>query len=353
MSRWGAALAGAAGAMANVGVQAIDRQLALEQTIEAEKRAADLKLDLSERMAAAQELRQNRAGERFTKVVQAKLGEQIPLEAPGVDDTGLTRDSAVPATATTPGADFAQTPEQLEALERQYTALLNNPNATPEQREDAAGVLAALKAQKAKQQEVNAAGVAGKTRKRTTIEARDAALEETGATDLPARMAGVSAWKDAMSEETNMRKERAASREKQLDRDSLERRTDMTTSQRAEASAAETARKAEADQLRYKAATERITALAGGKGAKATALMQNYQFLTEKMGKTQEEAEKVLFQAKDSSEAEKVFKMLMADKYGELTPEAAFEKVRGINSAASSGKDKIREWDPTTGKFKD
>jgi hypothetical protein len=352
MSRWGAALASAAGAVANVGVQALDRQMQLEQTIAAEKRAGDMKLDLAERMAAAEEMRKNRAGERFTSVVQSKLAEPVPLEAPSVDDTGITRESAVPAAPGKPGADFAQTPEQLDALEQQFKAILANPNATPEQREDAAGVLAALKAQKAKQQDVNAASVAGKTRQRTKLEARDAALEETGTSDLPAYTAGHSAWKDAIGEETNMRKERAASREKQLDRDSLERRTDMTTSQRAEASAAETARKAEADQLRYKAATERVTALAGGKGAKATALMQNYKFLTENMGKTQEEAEKVLFQAKDSSEAEKVFKLLMADKFNELTPESAFEKVRGINSAASSGKDKIREWDPTTGKFK-
>jgi len=347
MSKWGAALGQGIAAVAKVGTDGIDTQLKLDAAVMAEQRAADIKLNTAERMMAIEEAMRNRAGDRFTAIYKTKMGEEIPVDAPTLEQTGVTRESAVEATADKPGADFAQSPTDLAALEQQLKRAAGNPDATDEQRQDARDALAALQAQKAKQKDVNAASVEGKTRKRTDTEAARAAMEEAAGSDFGAFTAANGAWKDAFAREDKAKDHAIAAADKDADRESREKvagiqadtRREIAGEQveaRREIAAAETARKTEADQLRYKAAQERVTALAGGKGAKATALMQNYQFLVEKLGKSSQEAEKVLFSAKDSSEAEKVFKLMLADKFGDLTVEDAVAKVRGVTDAVKA-----------------
>lgn len=355
MGKWASALGQGVAAVAKVGSEAIDTQMKLDATIAAEQRAADIKLATAERMMAIEEAMRNRAADRFTQLVQKKAGEQVPVETPSIEQTGLTRDSAVAPTDEQPGANFAQDPEQLAKLEQQLQAAAADPSRTEEQRQDARDALSALQAQKAKQKDVNAASVAGKTRDRTALEAARAAMEEAGTTDAAAFAAGTSLWKDAVNRDDKKTEAAAQAREKDADRASRERVAGMQTDARRDIAAAETARKTEADRQRAAAAQARTEALAGGKGPKATALMQNYEFMTTKLGKSQEEAEKLLFQAKDSSEAEKVFKLLQADKFGDLTVEAAFEKVRGIASAGkepaapAAGAPKRLKFNPATG----
>lgn len=357
MSNWANALASAAGAAANVGVEGIDRQLKLQDTIDAEQRAADIKLSTQERMLAIEEAAKTRAAERYAAVYQQKLGEDVPMEAASADATGLSDASSTQVTPQ--GADAPVTSsfhgdqgERLKAMQ----AVLANPQATDQQKQDAQAVIDGIQAQMKKQGDLNAKDVEGKTRKRTPAEARQAAFDETAGTDAGAFMAGTSMWKDAMNSERKDREDAQAVKDKQLDRESYERRTGMQVEQRANASAAETDRKTQADRERTATAQARIEALAGGKGAKATAMMQNYNFMVDQMGKSPEEAQRLLFQAKDSSELEKVFKILMHDKYGELTPEAALAKVRGIETAtggtpSNGGANLVRTWNPKTRKF--
>lgn len=334
MSRWGAALAGAAGAVANVGVQALDRQIQIEQTIAAEQRAADLKLDMAQRLAAAEEMRQNAALARYNNVVQGKLAEPVPLEPGGVDTTGVTRESAQ---AIGLEAGFAADPTRLAMLEQQFTDVLNDPRATPEQKADAQGVLAQLERQKQAQGELNSKG---KTRTRTFAEARDAAFQDPEL-DATAAAAGHSRWKDAMTNERTDKKDAAASREKELDRKSLERRSTVAAEVRRDIATAETERKTAADRdratnaaERVKAIRERTESLAGGKGQKATALMQNVEFLRS-MGYGDEAVHDFVFKAKDSSQLEKAIKIVRADQYGETTLEQAIEQVQKLEPATS------------------
>lgn len=338
MSRWGSALASAAGAVANVGVEALDRQMKQADNMAAEQRAADMKLSMAERMFAIEEAQRLRAAERFTKMTGAKLGEEVPVEAPGIDQTGIRSESAAPDAPLRVDVN----PENIAEMERVLTSRAQDPNLSEEERADAVAGLAQLEKQKKSQSELNAKSVEGKTRKRSMPEARDAALEAAATTDPGAFIAGQSMWKNAMTDERADAKDKAAGIEKDADRKSREKIAGMQVDQRATSTAAETERKAAADQARAAAAKAKAETLAGGNGEKATALMKNYQFLITTMGKTPEQAEKVLFLSKDSSEAEKVFKMLMNDKYGELTPESAVAKVRGIGQAAGAGKKRLK-----------
>lgn len=350
MSNWGNAIAGAVGAVANVGSQALDRQLATADKIEAEKRAADLQLDLHQRMAAADEMMKNRAAERFATLTKQKLGEDVPLEAPGVDKTGLTDDSRTEFTTQDGSTASVAFHGDTSDIVKRMQAKLNDPSTSAEDKADARAVLDGIQAQASKQADINAKGVDGKTRKRTVKEARDAAFDEAAVNDAPAFMAGRSMWKDAMQDDRTDAKDKVAQDDKDADRASREKIAGMTTEQRAKAAADRAA-----------VARERIESLAGGKGAKATALMQNYEFMVKTMGKTPEEAQQILFHAKDSSEAEKVFKLLMHDKFGEMTPEEAFKKVRGIQTAGGGSQPapaadakpagRTRKWNPATQKF--
>lgn len=351
MSNWRSALAGAVGAVANVGVGAIDNQIKLDQQIDAEKRAGNLQLDLHQRMAAADEMMKNRAAERFATLTKGKLGEDIPVEAPGVDKTGLT-DASAGAEFTSSGGGEPMTAafhgDQAKTL-LEMQAVLRNPNATDEQRQNAKDVIDAISAQTTKQAEVNTKGVAGKTRKRTVAEARDAAFDDAAVNDAPAYIAGQSMWHQAIQDARTDSKDKVAQDDKDADRTSREKIAGMNADQRAQAAAERTA-----------VARERIESLAGGKGAKATALMQNYTFMTTVMGKTPEQAQQILFHAKDSTEAQKVFELIKGDKFGDMSTEDAFKKVRGISDMSGGGTGsntapaapaKVRTWNPKTRKF--
>lgn len=359
MSRWGAAMAGAVGAVANVGVQQIDRNLRMQDQAEAEQRAADLKIDTTTRLMAAQEMAQNRAAERFAALTGDALKEAVPLEAQNVEETGITRDSAM-AAGTGPGFEMA--PEKLAKIEADWRAVQNDPNAPAQLKADAAGVLAQIERQRNEQAGLNAKAVDGKTRPRTLAEARSVAFDTAAVTDPAAMAAGTSMWKSAMDTERLDSKEKSSRgetrAEKEADRASRERVAAMQVDARRDIAGAETERKTQADAQRYETSKARIEALAGGKGAKATALMQNVEFL-EQRGETPESIKRFIFNAKDTSELEKSFKLLAADKFGDLTPEMALERVRGITTATATGKtatpfaggEKIRTWNPATRKF--
>lgn len=357
MSRWGAALAGAVGAVANVGAQSIDRDMKLADQMAAEQRAADMKLSLAERTLAMEEAMRKRAAERFAAVTKGKLAEPVPLEAQTVEQTGITRESAAAALGTRDygngpeaATGIAASAEEVKEYIRQAKATLANPSATPEQREAAQMLIEQLDQQAKAQGDLNAEAVKGKTRTRTVSEARDAALEETALNgDVVAHEAGRSLWKDAMASERLDAKEKVEANEKQAQRESQEKIAGM----RVEQQAAETERKANADQLRYQAVQDRIEAISGGKGGRATALMQNVAFLEER-GYSKQQIEKFIFNAKDSTELEKAFKLLQADNFGEMTPMQALAKVQELSSAAGTGDaggEKIRTWNPTTRKF--
>lgn len=393
MGLFASALAGAVGAATTDLSAGLSDQMKQDSADAAAQRAANLQLDLHQRMAAADELQRNAAAQRFADLTKQKMGEQVPVQPSDIKNPSLTDASAVEITPRTPGAtpaagsstagstdasagddgedddsrDASSTPApggagtvkvalhgDQSATLKQMQAVVDNPKATAEQKQDAQNVIDGIKAQTAKQQQLDAAG---KTRNRTLKEARDAAFEATAQDDPAAYIAGQSMWKQAMANDREDASDEDKKQEKAADRTSREKIAGMNIEQR---------NKASADRLA--AAKARIEALSGGKGAKATALMQNYKFMTEQMGKTPDEAQRLLFQAKDSSELDKAFKLLIHDKYSELSVDDALGKVRGLEKAAGvtspapsapsapSGKQmatggRVRNWNPTTGKF--
>lgn len=351
MGRWGEALAGAAGAVANVGAQALDRQLKMQDQADAEQRAADLKIDTASRMMAAEEMMKNRAAERFAAVTQQKLGEPVVNPDP-VEQTGISRESAEAAGT---GSGFDMNAQDLAQLERKAQDTIANPSATAEQKQDAQLLLDQLGRQKKAQGDINLkdATANNKVRTRTTKEARDTAFEATATTDPAAYMAGQGMWKQAMETDRIDTKDAQATKDKQLDRESLERRTGMQVDQRATAAQAETERKSAADKKRD--ATNRARLEAKGANARqTTALMQNVAML-EARGVPKEQIDDFIFKTKDSSRAEKVFKLMLHDKFGDMSIDDAVKKVDGVESATSTkpaaGAGKIRTWNPATGKF--
>lgn len=374
MSNWGNALAGAVGAVANDGAQALGAQMQDSVRADAEQRAADLQLNLHQRMAAADEMMKNRAAERFAALTKQKMAEPVAVDPSSIKNPTLTDASAVDITPRGAGGSAPAAGDDDEedgtdtsapagaggtvrvalhgdqsATLKQMQAVVDNPKATPEQKQDAQNVIDGISAQIKKQQQLDASG---KTRSRTVTEARDAALEDAAQNDPSAYIAGQSMWKQAMADERSDDTEKKSAAEKAADRASREKIAGMNVDQRRQASAD-----------RMASAQARIEALAGGKGAKATALMQNYNFMTTTMGKSPEEAQRLLFQAKDSSELEKVFKLLMHDKYGEMSTDDALAKVRGVEKATGATPPaklaagqvptggRVRTWNPATGKL--
>lgn len=353
---WAYAMSQGLAAGAKAGADVIDTRQKAEAAATAEQRAANVKLDTAERMLAIEDAMKTRASERFAKVVKAKMGEQVPLAAQPVSATGLTRDSATDFTlgdGTPARANFQQSPQQLAELARNAKATAENPDATTAQREDARALMEALTAQGEAQSGLNNKAAAGKTRPRTMDEAQQAALDDTLQNDAPAFIAGTG----MLSAD---RKQEAA--EKAL---ALKEKLATTEGERKERIAAghDDQREKAADQ-RFEALMTRIEAGTTGKAGNKSALRQNVELLQE-LGYTPDKIEKFIFDKKGLSVADIAAKMLSADKFGELTPEAAATKAQALvnaldkagakaapAAAPGGAAPKMLHYDPATGGFK-
>lgn len=195
MAEWARALSEGIGAAANTGANIIGDQMAMQRQVDAEQRAADIKLDLAQRMAASEEMMKNRAAERFSSVVKQKMGEEVPVDAAPVAQTGITRAAgqaagAVDVGGTQVSGSFNADPATLKQMLANAQQRLTDPASTAEQRTQAKELIATLQAQVGAQADINGAAAAGKTRKRTTDEASQAALDDTLQNDAPAFIAG-------------------------------------------------------------------------------------------------------------------------------------------------------------------
>ena len=337
---WASALSAGLSAGAKAGVDIIDTRMKADAQASAEQRAADTKLDTASRMLAIEDAMKTRAAERFSGVVKDQMGGTVPVEAEPVAKTGLTRDSAVAADpeAGTPGANFQQSPDQIKQIMARAQATVNNPAATDSQREDARGLMAALTAQMASQQELNDKAAEGKTRPRTSDEAQKAALDYTLQNDAPAFIAGTGMLNSA-------------------NKDDL---ADRRLAQQALIAKTESDRKERSDNLRHDDAMARLDALTekgSGKNGQPSALRQNVDLLKE-LGYGPDKIEKFIFDKKEISAEDIAAKLLGSDKFGEMTPELAMAKAMAIKNAAktapaegAAGPKKLT-YDPATGKFK-
>jgi hypothetical protein len=178
---------------------------------EAEARAADRKLQDAERLMAIQEAMENRAAERFASVVKQRSGEEVPLEAPGLAETGLTQGSAQAMGLKDGIQGDAST---VNSILQTAKDTLSNPTATEAQKMQAQELIAQIEGQMGAQGNLNAKSVEGKTRKRTVNEAARVALEDTLLNDPAAYKAG----KDLLYDKADVE---AAKQEAQYQREIL------------------------------------------------------------------------------------------------------------------------------------
>lgn len=202
MADWASAIAQGIGAAANTGANIIGDQMKQDQQIAAEQRAADIKLDLNQRMAAADEMMKNRALERYSGLVKDQMGVEVPQEADGVDKTGITRDAGkavglIDVGGTKVRGDFNADPATLKTMLADANARLTNPNSTDQVRTEAQELIAVLQKQIDAQKSLNEDAVDGKTRKRTLEEAVTAANEYALQNDPTAYVAGTTAYNNA------------------------------------------------------------------------------------------------------------------------------------------------------------
>lgn len=94
MGAWGNAIAQGIGAAAQSGADIIDSRMKVDAAVQAEQRAANIKLDTASRMLAIEEAMKSRAAQRFSAAVKGRM-QGAPLEiAPGdpapMDNEGMT-----------------------------------------------------------------------------------------------------------------------------------------------------------------------------------------------------------------------------------------------------------------------
>lgn len=366
MSDWANALLSGIGAAANTGAGIIGDQMKQDAAALAEQRAADVKLDTAQRLMAMEEAMKTRAAERFSGTVKAKMGEQLPVDAQTVQQTGITSDSAKvlgkfdfgngpeDATGITGGAD------KIKTMLKSAIAASNNPDLTDAQRSDARGLADQLGAQVIEQDRLNKEAVDGKTRTRTIGEARQAALDDTLQNDPGAFIAGTGMLGSIMKDEATQRaadlKERLATSEA----DRKERQANADRDSREAIAADRDAQREKAADQRYEAMMARIEAgFSGGKGNKS-ALIQNMEWLRDNLKWTPDQLADYVTEKKHLAPEDIAAKLLSADKFGELTPETAMQRATqlvkardamGSGGQAGSSSGKVLNYDPKTGKF--
>jgi hypothetical protein len=356
MSDWANALMTGLGAAAQTGAGIIGDQMKQDAALQAEQRAADIKLDTAQRMMAMEEAMKSRAAERFSSMVKTKAGEELPVDAPTVPQTGITRASA-DAAGTGPG--FAMDATEAAATIRRFQAVRDNPNATDEQKADAQGVIDQLTRQVDAQVDLNNKSVEGKTRKRSPMEAAHAALDDALQNDPLAYIAGTGMLGSVLKDEATQRaadlKERLATaeadrkeRQANADRDSREAIAEGRDAQREKA----------ADQ-RFEAMMKRLeVGFNGGKSGKS-AMVQNLEWLRDNLKWTPDQLADYVTEKKHLAPEDIAAKLLSADKFGELTPETAMQRATQLvkardsigASGSSSSTSKTLTYDPKTGKF--
>lgn len=187
MADWAYALSQGLGAGANTGANVMDQQIQNNYRMQAEQRAADIHLDMQQRMLAIQEAMKNRAAERFSTVVKDKMAEPVQADAQPVSETGITHASGE---AMGLPASLQQSPAGVNKLVKLAQDTLANPAATDQQKEDARALMEQIGKQSDAQATLNTDAAKGKTRTRTVDEASQAALDQTLQTDAPAFAAG-------------------------------------------------------------------------------------------------------------------------------------------------------------------
>lgn len=238
MADWASAIAQGLGAAADTGAQEIGNQIKNDQQLQNQQilaqQAADIQLDLHQRMAAADNLMKNAALQRYSAIVKGQMGVPTAASAPTVQQTGLTAASfvkpgdpagagtapAAPAAAAesdddeedgapsapsapavapagAAGSSFTGDANKINGILKQAQDTLRSPGATPEQKADAKDLIDALQRQIAAQDTVNKDGAKGKTRARTLEEAVDAANTIALQDDPEAYVAGTSAYNNA------------------------------------------------------------------------------------------------------------------------------------------------------------
>lgn len=337
MANWAAAIAGGLAAAADSGSRMIDQRLQED----ADQRASNRKLADAERLMAIQESMKNRAAERFSAIAKQKAEEEIPVEAAGVEQTGLAPESAVelkdgkgaPITS-----NFGNPQEALKAAQN----ILSNPNASAEAKEYAQLTIEGVQKQIAAQSGLNTQAAAGKTRKRTWEEAINAAREETALNDAPAFVAGENMFG---AERKDKQAEARMAAQAKMQAIALES-ADKRAGQKIELDREQAAQREAAEERRHKeimAERERVAKTGG-----STALAQNVAMLKE-LGFSPEKIEKFIFNKKDISVEDIAAKMLAADDTGELTPEMAAQRAVAVKNAVgalTSGKPAGPDNDP-------
>ena len=340
---WAYAMSQGAAHAAGAAADIADRQMKEE----AEMRAADRKLSDQERLLAIQDAMKTRAAERFSGVVKNKAGEEIPLEAAPV--TELTEGSAKLSGLQ----DGIQGDKAVvNGILKRAQETLNNPNATPEQKEDARGVIDQIGTQAKAQGDINAKAVEGKTRKRSWSEAVDAARQETLMTDAPAFIAGEGMLS---AERTEERADKRAA--------ATVKAAEVKAAMEDKKEEGRNARNREDNQARLDEMELRLEKQFG-KGGTTSALVQNVAMLKE-MGFDKSRVEDFIFGKKAMDPVDIAAKMVALDKDGEKTPEehakAAVALVGSIENAkrnkaaasaepANSGEKKRLVYNPATGK---
>ncbi len=273
---------------------------------DADKRAADLKLDTHARLMAIEESFKSRAAERFSAVARDKMGEQIPVSPDPV--TSLSKGSA--------NAIGLQDGMQgnVDSMRAQFNAVLTNPNATVQQKQNAQEILAQIDAQAGAQKDINGQAVEGKTRSRTLDEAKRDALQETFLSDPKAYMEGRAML--AGDEKTAIEERKLALKEK-LDQAHIDQ-------------------KDRSDDKKFEMLLARLeSGFGGGKSGGPTALMQNAEYL-KSLGYSSEKIDKFIFEKKEIPLEDIATKILAEDKFGEMTPAQAAQKARALRDALQS-----------------
>lgn len=358
MADWASALAQGVSAAANTGAGIMGDQIKMDQQLQAEQAASDIKLDLHTRMAAADEMMKNRAAENFSSYVKKFADEEIPVEPQTVPQTGITRASA-DVVGTGPG--FAGSAQELAATLKKYQAASQDPNLTDEQRADAQGVVDQISKQVFAQQQMNEDAADGKTRKRTPDEVNEAAKSYALQNDAPAFIAGTAMLapgdrQDAIDKANALKEKDITRKDAQAvaDRESREKIASNRDDQREKA----------ADQ-RFEAMMAKLGPDGKGSGGSKSATVQTLEFLRDELGWSKSEIGAYLTQSKHASVEDIYLKLKTANdkNFGEASDDELMQKAQSIATmsrgsgaapAASStpSASKTLNWDPKTGTFK-
>lgn len=252
-----------------------------------EQMRSDIEEQKAIRIAEAAETRKNAPMERFSGLISAKMGEQVPVEAAPAAQYSQGQ-----------GLDPSRTPDLIARI-----------NALPDSNPDKAPMLAQLKSQLEANQKAEQEKVAGQMRPRTLQEATKAAKEESFATDPGAYLAGQAL---TAADKQDIEQIKIASREK-IEQARIEQRD-------------------RSDDKRFELMMARMESVGGRKSANQTALIQNAEYL-KTLGYDSNKIEKFIFEKKELPLEDVAAKILAADTLGQMTPEQAAAKAVALRNA--------------------